>query len=116
MTGLSLLRTSTSKVSSVTTLVAPTAITSLSLRCLIPATQVSSVFLAGQPALRVQRRRAARPRRGDRLPVGAVHDVAAGEDAFDPGPCRRLIDQQLAVSVGGKLAREPVRPPVVADA
>src|SRR5260370_31532521 len=97
MTGLSRLRTSTSKVSSVTTLVAPTAITSLTLRWLIPATLVTSLFLAGQPALRVQRRRAACPGRGDSLPVRAVDDIAAGEDAIDSGPCRRLIDQQVAV-------------------
>src|SRR5438552_12067599 len=111
MTGLSLLRTSASKVSSVTTLVAPTSITSLSLRWVV----VRSSFLAGQPALRVERRRAAGARRGDGLPVRPVHDVTAGEDALNGGPRRRLVDLQVAVGVGGELAGEQLGTRVVAD-
>ena len=50
MTGLSLFRTSASKVSSVTTLVVPTAITSLSLLCLLVLLNCS-----GSPVLASQR-------------------------------------------------------------
>ena len=39
--------------------------------------------LLSQPPLRVQRRLAAHPRRGDRLTVGGIRDVAGGEDALD---------------------------------
>ena len=39
--------------------------------------------MLGQPAFRVDRRRATRARRGDRLPVRAVHQVAGGEHTVD---------------------------------
>src|SRR6202167_4287241 len=111
MTGLSLFRTSSSKVWSVTTLVAPTPSHPLT-RFL---SYVISVFPAGQPALGVQRRGAAGAGRGDRLPVGVVDHVAAGEDALDGGPRGRLVDQQITLGVGGELPGEQVRSRVVPD-
>src|SRR5580704_969942 len=105
MTGLSLFRTSSSKFCSVTTLVAPTPITPLSLFRVFCRLR-SSVFLAGQPALGVQRRGAASAGRGDRLPVGVVDDIAAGEDALDGGPGGRLVDQEIPLRVGRELSGE----------
>src|SRR5207253_7930654 len=61
------------------------------------------------------RGRTARARRGDRLPVRVVNDVAAGEDALDGGAGGRLVDQQVAVGVGGELPGEQVGARVVAD-
>src|SRR5439155_24081095 len=106
MTGLSFFRTSTSKVSSVTTLVAPTCdhipLTcdsiiaaqralclprssrcedSPRLRSVRPAQRSRSGFLAGQPALSVERGRAAGAGGGDGLPGGAGDDVAGREGA-----------------------------------
>src|SRR5512133_3622002 len=114
MTGLSFFRTSVSKVSSVTTLVAPTcdhtpltcdsivaARRALCLGGVRVAQRSRSGFLAGQPALSVERGRAAGAGGGDGLPVGAVDDVAGREDALDGGARRRLVDQQVAVGVGG---------------
>src|ERR1700721_1012004 len=104
MTGVSLLRASVSKVSSVTALVVPPTITSLysrvNIRCFI-----SGVFLAGQPALGVQGGRAAGPGGGHGLPVGAVHHVAAGEHALDGRTRSRLDDQEISVRIGGQLVR-----------
>src|SRR5258708_1912081 len=146
MTGLSFFRTSTSKVSSVTTLVAPTCdhtpltcdsiIAAQRALCLLRSSRWArlagvaaratctvcscrpgrpvlaagfaqrslSGFLAGQPALGVERGRAAGAGGGDGLPVGAVDDVAGREDALDGGTRRRLVDQQVAVGVGGELS------------
>src|SRR5580692_8411216 len=106
MTGLSLFRTSSSKFCSVTTLVAPTPITPLSSFRVFCRLRSSSVFLAGQPPLGVQRRGAASAGRGDRLPVGVVDDVAAGEDALDGRPGGRLVDQEIPLRVGSELAGE----------
>src|ERR1700691_6656626 len=105
MTGFSLFRTSASKVSSVTTLVAPTTITSLNLRVNIWCCG-SVFFLAGQPALGVQGGRAAGPGSGHSLPVGVVHHVAAGEHALDGGTRRRLVDQEVSVRIGSQLLGE----------
>src|SRR2546430_9444873 len=107
MTGLSFFRTSTWKVSSVTTLVVPTCDhTPLTCDSIIAAQRSRSGFLAGQPALSVERGRAAGAGGGDSLPVGAVDDVAGREDALDGGARRRLVDQQVAVGVGGELRSE----------
>src|SRR5271163_2917007 len=105
MTGFSLFRTSVSKVSSVTTLVAPTTITSLNLRVNIRC-YGSGFFLAGQPALGVQGGRAAGPGGGHGLPVGVVHHVAAGEHTLDGRARRWLVDQEISVRIGGQLLGE----------
>src|SRR6516225_5738319 len=110
MTGLLLCRTSASKVSSVTTLVAPILITP---SVLYVSSGLRLVF--GQPALGVDRRRTAGARRRDGLPVGPVHDVTAGEDAVDRGARGRLLDEQVAVGVGGELAGEQLAARRMAD-
>src|SRR3984957_15467906 len=113
MTGFSLFRTSVSKVSSVTALVAPTCDHILNCCCCL--CWLLRVVLAGQPAFGVDGGRAARPGRGYGLPVGAVHDVTAGEHALNGRARRRLADLQVSIRVGGQLAREQVRPRVVTD-
>src|SRR5690606_7667432 len=99
-TGLSLLRTSLSKVASVTSLMV--------------ATVVSLTLLVGQPALGIDSRLTAGAGRGDRLTVDTVHDVAAGEDAGDVGAGARVLNQDVAVVVQLHLALHQFAARVVA--
>src|SRR5215468_9966955 len=116
MTGLLFCRTSVSKVSSVTTLVAPILITPSVLYLLPwPAELSGSRVLLRQPPFGVDRGRTAGARRGDGLPVGPVHNVTAGEDSLDRGARARLVDEQVAVGVGGELAGVQLAARRVAD-
>src|SRR5690606_36037665 len=69
----------------------------------------------GEPAFRVQGRRAARPGGGDRLSVGVVHDVAGREYAVDVGPGRGRIDDDVALLVERHLTLDQLAARVVAD-
>src|SRR6516162_675994 len=116
MTGLLFCRTSVSKVSSVTTLVAPILITPSVLYLLLwPAELAGSRLVLRQPPLRVDGGRTAGARRGDGLPVDPVHHVTAGEDPFDRGARGRLVDEQVAVGVDGELSGEQLTARRVAD-
>src|SRR5215831_9940135 len=75
----------------------------------------ASGFVVGQPSLRVQGRRAAGSRRGDRLPVGVVHHIAGREHPVDPGARGWLFDEQVPLRVGGELPGEQLTARVVAD-
>src|SRR5207245_11116821 len=114
--GLVLFKTVPSKVSSVTFLV-PMSWSPFSFLCCgaligwgggarTSSVHVSRVRPACQVALRVQRGRAARPGRRDRLAVSVVHHVTTGEHAGEGGPGGRLLDQQVTLGVGVQLPGE----------
>src|ERR1700728_4857615 len=111
MTGLLLLRTSASKVSSVTALVAPICDHTFRVRSVLLRVRGG---MLGQPPLRVDCGRAPAAGRGDVLPVHVVNHVTAGEDAFDRGPGGPALDLQVAVGVGGQLPGEQLGARLVA--
>src|SRR3954453_14945778 len=74
-----------------------------------------SVGVGFQPTLAVDRRHAARARRRDRLPVGVVLDVTAGEPAVDVRPRRSRLRHQVALVVHVEHALEQVGVRAVAD-
>src|SRR5688572_15919557 len=72
--------------------------------------------LRREPALGVERGLAAHARGGDGLAVGAVGDVARGEDALDVGRgAPGVLELHVARGVGGDLALEEARERRVAD-
>src|SRR5215469_4212414 len=117
MTGLADFSTSTSKVASVTALVAPTCGTPSSSHvrpapCAAgsidrvqagPArnSKTSSFLVVGQPALGVQRSGAAGARGRHGLAVDAVDNVAGCEDAIDRGAGGRMRNQDVPIGVRG---------------
>src|SRR6266567_1387135 len=102
MTGLLLLSTSASKVASVTALVAP--ICDHTFRVWSSIRVDGLGFLGREPALGVDRRRAAAARRGDRLTVGVVDDIAGGEDTLDGSLRGAPVDQEVALGIGRQLS------------
>ena len=62
-----------------------------------------------QVPLGVEGAHAAGPGGGDRLAVGAVDDVADGEDAGEVGPGRAALGEDVAVLVGVDLAGDDLR-------
>ena len=68
-----------------------------------------------QPPLGVERGGAAGAGGGDRLPVGVVDEVAAGEDAVEVGAGRRCVDLHVAGVVEVDLAAEQLAARVVTD-
>src|SRR5260370_41869913 len=95
MTGLEFLRTCASKVSSVTTLVAPTVDHTFPVGlALCGDSTAGSGLLRRQPALGVDRRGASGARGGNGLPVGTVHHVGAREHALARRPRRPLSHEQ----------------------
>src|SRR5215204_3014651 len=66
-------------------------------------------------ALRVESGGAAGAGRGDRLPVGVVDDVTAGEDAGQVGLGGRGVDQDVALVVAADLLGEELAARVVPD-
>src|SRR6266567_2616414 len=116
MTGFSLFSTSSSKLSSVTFLVAPTMRTSFhAASCCGLSGLAASGLGVGKPALGVQRRGAAGPRGGHRLAVGVVDHVPGREDAFDGSARRRLVHQQVSLGVRLEHTGEELAARVVAD-
>src|SRR5512133_2196045 len=73
------------------------------------------VPVLAEPPLGVDRGLAAHPRRGDRLPVGRVGDVARGEDAGDRRVRRRRLHLEVAHLVHRQLPLEDVGVGLVAD-
>ena len=69
----------------------------------------------GEEALGVERAHAARPGRGDRLPVDVILHVADGEDARDVRLGRARLRDQVARLVVVELVEEELRVRVVAD-
>src|SRR4051794_15857244 len=121
-TGLSLPRTSTSNVASVTVLVAAP------MWCLLVAGLLGrtygrdpsfpaggSAVVVGEPALGVERGGAARAGRGDGLAVGVVDEVAAGEHAVEVGARGRRLNDDVALAVEVDLAAHELVAGIVAD-
>src|SRR6266568_371141 len=116
MTGFSLFSTSSSKLSSVTFLVAPTMRTSFRItKCCELSGFGRRRFGVGKPALGIQGRGTAGPRGGHRLAVDVVDHVPGREDAFDGSARGWLIHQQVSVGVGGERTGEELAARVVAD-
>src|ERR1039458_7808339 len=111
MTGLEFFTTSASKVSSVTILVAPTAVGSFRFVRFLQA----SGFVIGEPPLGVDGCGAAGARGGDRLAVDVVYHVTAGEDPVHARPGGGLLDEQVALLVHRQLAGEQIAARVVPD-
>src|SRR5689334_1574137 len=75
----------------------------------------SGVLQVGQVVLGVQGRSTAAAGGGDRLAVGVVHQVAAGEDAGQVGPGAPALGEDVALVVQVDLATEQLGAGVVAD-
>src|SRR4051812_13996823 len=114
-TGLSLPRTSLAKLASVTVTVLP-AMEVLLLDGYCWEDRASALVEGlGEPALGVDRRGGAGARRGDRLPVDVVDDVATGEHAVDVGAGGGVVDHDVALVVQLQLADEQLGARVVPD-
>ena len=72
-------------------------------------------FVAQQPLLGVQRGRAARSRRGDRLPVDMVDHVAGGKNTRDVGHRVGMLHLDIALFVEVELTLDEFVAGVVAD-
>src|SRR5512142_2434772 len=115
MTGLAFCTTSASKVASVTILVAPTVVASFRCFGLGGTGRQDSGLVVREPPLGVQGGGTAGACGGDRLAVGVVDHIAAGEYAVEVGAGARLIDQEVTLLVHVELAREQLGARVVAD-
>src|SRR3954447_13359363 len=127
-TGLSLPSTSLAKLVSVTVTVLPAIGRSpsrLAWKCSVgepierrfyarPTEGSALVEGLGEPALGVDGRSGAGTRRGDRLAVDVVDDVAAGEDTVDVGARARVLDLDVALVVELELAGEQLAARVAA--
>src|ERR1700733_1580378 len=117
MTGLSLFRTSASKVASVTGLVAPTVQDFLPWMTRARAARGGADLglVISKPPLRIERGGTASPGSRDRLPVDVVDHVAGREDAVDRGAGAGVIDQEVTLRVDRQLPGEELTPGVVAN-
>src|ERR1700729_4098360 len=116
MTGLSLFRTSASKVASVTGLVAPTVLDFLPwvTRAMAARGGADLGLVISEPPLRVERGGTASPGSGDRLPVNVVDHVAGGEDAVNRGARAGVLDQEVTLRVDRQLPGEELAAGVMA--
>src|ERR1700730_3833236 len=117
MTGLSLFKTSASKVAALTGSGAPTVQDSIPwmTRARSARGGADLGLVISKPPLRVERGGTASPGSRDRLPVDVVHHVAGGGDALDRGAGGRMLDQEVALLVDRQLPGEELAAGVVAD-
>src|SRR3954452_6571809 len=73
------------------------------------------IFLRGEIFLRIQGRHATRAGSGHRLTVDLVHDVTAGEHAFDASARRAGLNRDISVCVELQLSLEQFGRRTVAD-
>src|SRR5258708_25305972 len=71
--------------------------------------------LGGKPPLSVKRRGASGAGGGHCLPVMPIDNIARREDTRYRSPCRRLLHEQVAVIIGGKLTLEEIGPRIMTD-
>src|SRR5258708_28202325 len=71
--------------------------------------------LIGKPPIGVKRRGTSSASRGLCLPVRPIDNIARGEDPGYRSPRRRLLDEQVAIVIGGELTLEQAAARIMTD-